>query len=80
MMLYSLVGTNISEEFVTVWNSGFQTFFADSILKLCNVFAHTAFHRFFLYKFFCYDGYTIVVKTVTLRIVQSVWSKMHKRY
>jgi hypothetical protein len=28
-------------------------------------------------KFLCYDGYTIVVKDATLRIVQSLWCKMH---
>jgi hypothetical protein len=29
-------------------------------------------------SFICYDGYTIVVKAATLRIVQPVLSKMHR--
>jgi hypothetical protein len=31
-----------------------------------------------IFKFFCYDSNIIVVKTKTLRIVQSIWSEMHK--
>jgi hypothetical protein len=50
-----------------------QTFFAEGAVKLCNIFAGTPFLSVNDMKvFFCYDGYTIVAKAATLRIVQSV--------
>jgi hypothetical protein len=55
-------------------SSSSQTFLAGDALKLCNIVAGTPFFSPPVIRKFssCYDGYTIVVKAATLRIVQSV--------
>jgi hypothetical protein len=67
-------GGSVAQSVVRHYVSGYQTFFADGTLKLCNIIVYT---NFFLSAndtqvFFCYDGCTAVVKAATLRIVQSV--------
>lgn len=55
------------------YSSGSQTSFADGTLYLRNIIAGSLFllSANYIQLSFCYDEYTVVVKTVTLRIVQS---------
>jgi hypothetical protein len=50
-----------------------KSFSVDGTLKLCNIIADIAFLSSpMICKLFCFDGYTIVVKAATLKIVQGL--------